>query len=354
MTRRKLFVFASVAIVLALSGTCIALLLADLYLHRRAERSAGLNRWGYRGPVAAGKQAGDVRVAMLGGSTMFGYGVPWSEAIPALLEDQLRERPDGARFRTINLGFNNEGAFASLPTLQDFAWLEYDIVTLYHGYNDMLGDAAPNTAVFRHESPVFRLTGYYPILPLALQEKAMALRTGGDLDAAYRAARDGVAPRVTFTPNIAQRTSATALEALSNATLAMGDQLDKVAAKPGLSSLPNVAGCEAPWVHYCDSIYRAVTFARGRGAGVVVVAQPGGQGGDIWARHDHQRAQLAAMLSRHFGGDRAVQFVDLSRSVDLNDRDVSFDGMHLGADGNRTIARGLVEPVLSVARHLGL
>jgi hypothetical protein len=354
VTRRKLVVFASVAIVLAFGGTCIALLLADLYLHRRAERSAGLNRWGYRGPVAPGKKSGEVRVAMLGGSTMFGYGVSWSEAIPAVLERQLRERPDGTRFRTINLGFNNEGAFASLPTLQDFAWLDYDIVTLYHGYNDMLGDAAHNTAVYRHQSPVFRLTGYYPILPLALQEKAMALRTGGDLDAAYRAVRDGGAPRVAFTPNIAQRTSATALEALSNATLAMGDQLDKVAAKSGTSPVANVAGCEAPWIHFCDSIHRAVTYARGRGAGVVVAAPPAGQGGDLGARLDHQRAQLAAMLSRHFGGDRAIQYVDLSGAVDLHDASVSFDGMHLGPDGNRTIAGQLVEPVLAVARHLGL
>lgn len=352
MTRRKLFVFASVAIVLALSGTFIALLLADLYLHRRAERSAGLNRWGYRGPIAPGKQAGEVRVAMLGGSTMFGYGVTWSEAIPALLEHQLRERPDGTRFRTINLGFNNEGAFASLPTLQDFAWLDYDIVALYHGYNDMLGDAATNTAVYRHESPVFRLTGYYPILPLALQEKAMALRTGGNLDAAYRAARDGGAPRVTFTPNIAQRTSATALEALSNATLAMGDQLDKVAAKAGPSSMANVAGCEAPWIHFCDSIYRAVTYARGRGAGVLVIAPPTVPGKNAEPLDD-QRRQLAAMLRRQFGSDRGTLFVDLSGAVDPGNSQLSFDGLHLGVDGNRTIARGLVEPVLTVARYLG-
>jgi hypothetical protein len=64
--------------------------------------------------------------------------------------------------RVINLGFNNEGAFAFLPTLQDFRYLDYDIVCLYEGYNDLPGDEGPNTAVFRHESPIFRLTGLFP------------------------------------------------------------------------------------------------------------------------------------------------------------------------------------------------
>jgi hypothetical protein len=86
MTRRKLIVFAFLAVTLSMVLTLIVVLGADLYLHRRAERSAGLNRWGYRGPVVGRKQAGEVRVAMLGGSTLFGYGGPWHEAVPALLE----------------------------------------------------------------------------------------------------------------------------------------------------------------------------------------------------------------------------------------------------------------------------
>lgn len=353
MTRRKLIVFALLATVLAVGGSLLLLLAADLYLHHRAERSAGLNRWGYRGPVLPRKQAAEVRVAMLGGSTMFGYGLTWGESIPALLEEELREQPGSAMFRTINLGFNNEGAFASVPTLQDYAWLDYDIVALYHGYNDSLGDAAPNTAVFRHQSPVFRLTGYYPILPLALQEKAMALRSGGDLEAAYLATRDGAPPRVTFTPNLTQRTSAAALEAVSSATGVLGQQLDKVAAKSVPAATVSAAECEPPWAHFCDSIYRAVRYARARGAGVMVIAQPGGRGGTYWDRHEQQRQQLAAMMARQFSNDRAIVFVDLSRTVDPTDPRMSADGMHLVADANRTLARALVEPVLALTQALG-
>lgn len=351
MTRRKKIAFALAAIGLVFAGMFTLLLGADLYLHHRAERSAGLNRWGYRGPVAPRKRPGEVRVVMLGGSTTFGYGVRWHESVPALLEAGLHAVEGGARFRTINLGFNNEGAYASVPTLEDYAWLDYDIVALYHGYNDLLGDSDVNTAVFRHTSPVFRLTGYFPILPMVLEEKAMALRSGGNLDAAYKSARDGSAP-IVFTPNVAQRTSATALEALSNATAAVGGQLDRMAAKVAPEQTPGETGCESPWMRFCDSIYRAVTHARARGLGVMVIAQPRGTGKNF-AALDGQRRQLAAMLSRQFGDDRGTLFVDLSGAIDPSTSPSSFDGLHLNVEGNAAIARALVDPVITLARSLG-
>ena len=86
-----MIVFALLAAVLATVITTVAVLAADLYLHHRAERSAGLNRWGYRGPVLSKKQPGEIRVAMLGGSTVFGYGVLASESIPAFLEQRLNQ-----------------------------------------------------------------------------------------------------------------------------------------------------------------------------------------------------------------------------------------------------------------------
>ena len=352
MTRRKKMVFALAAIGLAFAGMFVLLLGADLYLHHRAERSAGLNRWGYRGPVAPRKGPGEVRVVMLGGSTTFGYGVRWDESVPALLEARLRAL-EGGRFRTINLGFNNEGAYASVPTLEDYLWLDYDIVALYHGYNDSLGDVDVNTAVIRHQSPVFRLTGYFPILPLALQEKAMSLRTGGNLEAAYKSVGEGKTPAVTFRPNMAQRTSAAVLESLSNATNAAAKQLEGIAAESPPQPASSESGCQSPWIRFCDSIYRAVDYARDRGIGVLVIGQPTGQRGDYWARLDDQRVQLAGMMARHFGDDRGVLFVDLSRAVDPTDPAMSFDGMHLVAAANGKVADALVDPVVTLARSLG-
>jgi len=51
LTRRKYLLFVAVAALLSVAVTLVVALAADLYMHRRAERSAGLNRWGYRGPA---------------------------------------------------------------------------------------------------------------------------------------------------------------------------------------------------------------------------------------------------------------------------------------------------------------
>jgi hypothetical protein len=52
---RKYAVFAAIAMLLSLLVTTALLLGTDLYLHRRYERSFGLNVRGYRGPVAGRK-----------------------------------------------------------------------------------------------------------------------------------------------------------------------------------------------------------------------------------------------------------------------------------------------------------
>ena len=117
--------------------------------------------------------------------TVFGYGVAWDESIPAQLERRLDARLDRP-VKVVNLGFNNEGAFAFVPNLEDFEYLDFDVMILYEGYND-LGDSN-RRAVYRRDSAIYRWTGYYPILPLYLEEKAKMLRYG-DLNVAYEAER---------------------------------------------------------------------------------------------------------------------------------------------------------------------
>jgi lysophospholipase L1-like esterase len=348
LTRRKFLAFAAAASLLSLLVVLAGVLAADLYLHHRAERSAGLNRWGHRGPVAGRKQPGEVRLVMLGGSTVFGYGGTWDEAIPALLEQQLSQADAGRRWRGINLGYNSEGAYAFLPTLQDFEYLDYDIVILYEGYNDMQGDRIANLAVYRHDSPVFRLTGYFPMLPLVLGEKAMALRHGGDLEGAYAAAR-GERAKTVFRPGLADRTSAAALEAAAKVSDTLSRQIGRLAA----ADAPRVAGvgesgCASPWMHYCDSVARATEYALARGKRVIVASQPALRATGS-AEHADQQKALAEMIARKFGNNPRVRYVDLTGTVDLRDVDLAFDGMHLGADGNLIIAKALVAPVRSLA-----
>src|SRR5262245_47941726 len=192
-----------------------------MYVHTRALRSAGLNMWVYRGPIAAKKRPGERRIVALGGSTTFGYGLRWHEAFPAQLETALRRAsPDGPPVSVVNLGFNTQGAYSFRFALEDYRSLQYDLAILYEGYNDMSDEV--NFYVGRRDSPVFRLTGYYPILPDYMNEKAMLLRSGGNLEAAYWG-------KTVFKPGLAARATAGTLEIAKGIGDTLHTQLDRVA-----------------------------------------------------------------------------------------------------------------------------
>jgi len=352
LSRKKYLLFAAAALTLSLAGVLLLLLAADLVLHRRAERSAGLNRYGYRGPVVGNKQPGELRVVMLGGSTVFGYGVAWNESIPVYLEAGLRERAGGRAVSVVNLGFNNEGAYAFVPNLEDFAYLDYDVIVLYEGYNDLPGDEGVNRSVYRRDSAVYRTTGYYPILPLYLDEKVKMLRHGGNVNAAYEAEGQAGQPNaVVFKPGLAQRTSAAALEAVASMTKALDGQLEKTGVVPPPPTAENQStlGCRFPYVTYCESVAAAVRYGRSRGKGVVVGSQPRLHGARSLELHTRQTEMLAAMIARQFGNDTGVVYASFERHVDLTSVDVTFDGMHLKPEANALVASALVEPVLNVA-----
>ena len=350
MTRLKTVAFAAAAILLSLVVMTAVLLALDLYAHRRVERSAGLNWRGYRGPTVDRKQPGELRVAMFGGSTVFGYGVAWDETIPAALERALRAALPGRQVTVLNLGVIGEGAYAFLPNLQDFDDLQYDIVCLYEGYNDLLGDQRPNVDLVRHESTVFRLTGYFPVLPLVIGEKIMALKFG-TVDAAYEADRAKQRERAVFHPNAAERTSSSALlQAASNLSKALGRQVERLATEEPSTEPSGKSGCPPPWVRYCDFTSAAVEFATSRGDSVIVAAQPQLVSDAGRDRHASQQRALADLAARVFSRNPRVGFVDLSTAIDLSDTAYAFDGMHLTREGNVLIAQALVEPLLALAR----
>lgn len=354
LTPRRLAVFAVAALISA--SISLALLLAiDVYLHRKFERSAGFNIWGYRGPAVGRKQPGEYRVAMLGGSTAYGYGVTWDEAIPAVLQKKLAARPPNT-YAVVNLGYNNEGAYAFQPTLQDYRWLAYDLACLYEGYNDLMADARfPNVSVFRHESPVFRLTGYLPIFPIVFKEKA-AVMLSGDVNAMYPLYQ---APdKTVFRPGLATKTVAEALKVTAAVGQALERQVGRLSSEPR-HEITDVAstGCMPRWQQYCRSVLVAAEFVLQQGGQVLVVTQPYQVlGENVRARHIEQQREMAAMLRRRFGAEPRVQHVDLGDAVDLRDPTLAFDGVHLTVAGNHRIAERLVDPVLAMAaqRSAGL
>lgn len=296
--------------------TLCGLLAVDLYLHHKYRDLVGMNIWGYRGPVVGRKLPGERRILVLGESTAFGYGVRWDEAWPAQLE-RLLSTP-AHPVSVVNLAYNNEGAHSYPFTLADYAYLDADAVLFYSGYNDL----GSNTQVYRHESFVFRWTGYFPLLPMIAQEKAMAIRYGGRLEDAYWG-------RVTtFRPTIAQRTAAAALEA----GVALSRGLDQLGQPLPLTEMPQTALCGV-WSGYCESMALAVRAVLGRKQTPILITQP-----YIHPSHRAQQAALWEYLPRNVSRD--VRRIDLGDGViDLHDPTLAYDGMHLTAAGNAVIAQ---------------
>lgn len=351
LSRRRYWLFALIAASLSIVVGVVVLLGADLYLHRRAEKSAGLNLWGYRGAAVGRKAADEVRIAFLGGSTMFGYGVTWQDAIPAVVERHLNAALPPVR--SVNLAINNEGAYSFLYTLQDYDYLDADIVVLYEGYNDLKGDeAGGNLGLLRHESAVFRLTGYYPILPLVLSERAMLFRYG-DLETAYQAKR-GQMPKTVFRPGLAQRSVATALETANSVGESLGKQIGKLSTEvPRQVDGRTEAGCASPWAMFCQSVYRAIQHALARGQSVAVGSQPLAIDGAL-PDHLSQQTALKDMLARHFSGNPRVIHADLLNAVNLHDANLTFDDMHLTVPGNAVVAEQLsamLQPLVAAVRR---
>ena len=339
--------YALAAVTIAIGVPFFLLLGVDVYLHHKFERSASFNVWGYRGPAVGRKKTDEYRVVMLGGSAAYGYGTNWDEAIPAVLERSLGGRAAGSfrRFTVINLGYNNEGAYSFKFTLQDYLWLKYDVACLYEGYNDLMGDPqGPNLSVFRHDSPVFRLTGYLPIFPIVFKEKA-ALMLTGTMATMYLNP-----PKTVFRPGLATKAAAEVLRGAAEVGQSLEQQLGRVTAEPPRRiEAPASTGCNSPWQEYCRSTMEAVDFALQHGAQVIVATQPYGLGPYFRARHGEQQAEMAAMLDRRYPGDPRVRYVNLGDTVDLGDPNLSFDRMHLTAAGSVRVAAGFVQPVLEMA-----
>jgi lysophospholipase L1-like esterase len=321
--RRKRFVFK---IVTLLSSTlvCVSLLLGiDLYLHHKH----GINLRGYRGPTLGRKQPGEKRIAILGGSTTWGFGLQAGQDFPAQLQRMLAESPDFPHQGAINianLGSNNEGAYSFKFTLKDYAYLDSDMIILYSGYNDL--ETANNTYIFRHRSPVFVWTGYLPLLPSLTVDKWTVWKrqlTGNDR-------------KTIFQPPDPKKIDTTELQKQVGALTENGPA-------PGQS---NGGGCPPEWEFYCQQISETVEQALQQAKTVLVVTEP-----YISDRHVAQQQALRAMLEARFSNQTRFAYLNLGRTVDLRDPALCWDGMHLTEEGNRRIAAAMVRPVSELLRR---
>jgi lysophospholipase L1-like esterase len=293
----------------------------DLYFHRKH----GINLWGYRGPALGRKQSGEKRVAILGGSTAWGFGLKAGQDFPAQLQKEIAERPKlpgTDSVKILNLAYNSEGAFSFKYTLHDYAYLDYDAVVLYTGYNDLWKQ---NFIVARHRSPIFLWTGYFPLLPALTMDKISVWTnrlTHGDKPVVF-------VPPKEDNPDAGEQTS----KALQKQTGPLtGSAQSQTGAPDGT--------CPTKWQFYCQQVYEAADQALKDGKQVLIVTEP-----YISDDHVEQQRALEGMLSKRFEGQTRLRYLNLGRSVNLQDRSLCWDGMHLTEEGNRRIAAALIQPV---------
>ena len=95
--------------------------------------TVSINGHGFRGPeIEVPKPDGAYRIVVLGGSTVFGSGVPDSETIPAHLQGML-----GGGIEVINAGIPSATSFTELWLAENaLPGIGPDLVVVYGGYND--------------------------------------------------------------------------------------------------------------------------------------------------------------------------------------------------------------------------
>jgi hypothetical protein len=171
-------------VTLAVEAVVLAGLLvvaADQWAHKRVEDLAGVNTWGYRGPVMRVKQPRETRIVVVGGDQAFGWGLAPAQTMAAYLRRMVEgdlSRPGESASRpvtAVTIGALGLPAREYATRIQRFADLQPDVVTLYVDLVERDAEAVMPPA----DSFVASFTGYVPMLPLLLEEKGDALARSG-------------------------------------------------------------------------------------------------------------------------------------------------------------------------------
>jgi len=259
---------------------------------------------------------------VLGGSTTWGFGLRAGQDFPAQLQLMLQQsKTNPAQVNVLNLGFNSEGAYSFKQTLNDYDYLDTNLVIFYSGYNDLSG---PNYYNFRHRSPLFGLTGYLPLLPSLTVDKLSV----------WKQQLFGGNKTVVFTPpHTGQRDDASTLR----------QQIKELELRTTPTEKPVSSSCSPKWEFYCGQMVAVSELALAKGKRVLIVTEP-----YISDDHVEQQFELQRLVGSRFAGESRLRYVNLGDTVDLRDPSLCWDGMHLTAEGNRRIAAALMKPSLEM------
>ncbi len=315
-----------------------SLLAIDLYLHRHYHDSL-LNPLGYRGPFLGSKAQGELRVAVVGESSAYGFGVATDATMPAqlqaLLQDQLKTEMSVA-----NLAANGDSSICFTSTLQHFDYLRPDVVIFYAGANDLAEESArrnPETCL-RNRSKTFRSTGYYPVLPDFVREQYFKIRYG-EVAEGYRQ----TASIVVSTASLGSQPNADSEGA--SGSLGPGPRF------PAKSSTGTAFVCQAslaplkqPAIRdYADVMRGLVAQELAKSRMVIVANEPRSTQSQC-----DQQSGLWEDLAAHFSTNPLFHLVNAGADVDVSDPAMSLDGaVHLTRQGNEKVAARLAAEIRS-------
>jgi len=273
-----------------------ALLLAAGLIDRRIHEHDtvdGVNQWGYRDDARGSKQAGEVRVAIVGGSSAFEGGTRHDQTLAGQLFFELRQAgaPEGRSYSVVNLSEPRAGADTYIDALRDYGYLQPDVVCVFDGY-DVLEGVPPHG---RRRSAVFRTTGYLPVLPALLLRREPYL---SDADA-------GVAPTLRD------------------------------------DGSPDDVTCAGASAAYCAAIAGAVEYGLLQQYAVMVVSPP-----SVSRRHSQQQQSLGEFLHHRFEREPRFLYLDLRTAIDWSSREESLDRIHRTGIGNHVVGQKIATAIV--------
>jgi len=286
--------------VVVYSGMAVAV--ADVRAHKRAELGRGLNARGFRGALRIHKAPAERRVVIVGGDAAYGSAVDWELSLAPALGNRLEQgwrskHRRGELISVMNLSEPDAGASSYAGTLRRYAYLAPDVVCIYDGYAATDGVSVES----REKSLVFRTTGYLPILGLHGRPQLSVPSAGVD------------------------------------------PVLQDVNAQVDAAHDPS---CERLSAAYCTAMAETVSSALAQGRSVVVATPP-----YVSARHRRQQESLAAALARQFGSNPRFQYIAVGASAELRNRSVSADGINLTAGGYEAVADRLVDAIFEAVHE---
>ncbi len=319
--RRLAWILGIQMVVLAALGV-IAL---DLYAHKHLENVGGVNMWGYRGPVAHAKRPREVRIAVVGGTRAFGWGLTASGTTASSMNTRMMlviDRPgtEPPPLVILNLGRPGDRVADYPATIAHYAPLQVDFICLYDDLG--AGDVRPNWI----DSGVFALTGYMPMLPLALHEKGLAFRFGSVIQG--YAGTPASPERPAFA-----RAAGAVLEGAGDGLASIDRGIARIA---GRHPAAHAAAT------YADQLQAAIDAAHRSARGVIVVLGP--------AESVEQRENRAAVegIKSQCAANRWCRFVDLGGVAKLLDPELRVDGWNYGGDATWAVAEAISPAALDL------